>query len=60
MPIQIGEVVVTPGQTPPEWAQALSEQIARLASDVSAQTKQIDRLQQQVTDLLELAAGRKA
>ena len=59
MPIQIGEVVVTPGQTPPDWAQALSEQIGRLASDVSAQTKQIDRLQQQVTDLLALVAGRK-
>lgn len=59
MPIQIGEVVVTPGQTPPEWARALSEQIARLASDVSAQTRQIDRLQQQVADLLALAAGWK-
>lgn len=59
MPIQVGEVLVTPGQTPPEWAQALSEQIAKLASDVSAQTKQIDRLQQQVADLLALAAGWK-
>ena len=59
MPIQIGEVLVAPGQTPPEWAQALSEQIARLANDVSAQTKQIDRLEQQVTELLALAAGWK-
>lgn len=59
MPIQIGEVVVAPSQTPPDWARALSEQIAKLASDVSAQTKQIDHLQRQVTDLLALVAGLK-
>ncbi len=59
MPIQIGEVVVAPGQTPPDWARALSEQIAKLASDVSAQTKQIDRLQEQMADLLARVAGWK-
>lgn len=58
MPIQIDELIPLPDPTVPAWAQALSEQISRVASDVATQTKMIDRLQRQLEELRDLVDQR--